>query len=116
MCCKATLAIEMSSTSMKAASPTVGAISQRLPPLVASAISAHLHARHHRHAGAERPAGIQRIVEHDLDWNALHHLDVVSRGIFRRQQAEGGAAAALEAVDMAVEGLVGVGVDADLDR
>ena len=29
MCCSATLAMEMSSTSMKAASPTVGATSQR---------------------------------------------------------------------------------------
>jgi hypothetical protein len=64
----------------------------------------------------ERPARIQRIVEHDLDRNALHHLDVVSRGILRRQQAEGRAAAALEAVDMAVEGLVGIGVYADFDR
>src|SRR5258708_12756144 len=108
MCCSATLAIEMSSTSMKAASPTVGAISQRLPPPAASAISAHLHARHHRHAGAERTAGIQRIVEHDLDRNALHHLDVISRGILRRQQAEGRAAAALEPPHMPPQRLAGL--------
>src|SRR5580704_3116844 len=132
MCWRATLAMEMSSTSMKAASPTVGATSpSRVAagfgapangPEASSAspsrldILAHLHARHRRHAGPERPARVGRIVEHDLDRNALHHLDEVARGVLRRQQAEGRPTAALEAVDMAMEGLAGIGIDADLDR
>src|SRR5260221_7428452 len=127
MCCSPTVAMEMSSTSMTAASPPVGATTQGLTPAraldadapeaVASAIvSAHLHARHHRHARAERATRVERIVEHDLDGDALHHLDVVARRILRRQQAEGGAAAGLEACDMAVEGLFRIGVDADVDR
>src|SRR5260221_12712998 len=82
ICCSATLAMEMSSTSMKAASPTVGATTQGLTPAraldadapdaVASAIvSAHLHARHHRHARAVRPARVERIVEHELAGDGL---------------------------------------------
>src|SRR5947209_1622109 len=112
MCCSATLAMEMSSSSMKAASPTVGATTHGLTPAraldadpapaaVVSVIALpHLDARHHRHARAERARRVRRVVEHDLDRHALHHLDVVAGGILGRQQAEHRAAAGLEAVEM----------------
>ena len=54
--------------------------------------------------GPEQNVG--RLVEHDLDRHALHDLDVIAGGVFRRQQAEGGAAAGLDTVDMAFEGAV----------
>src|SRR5690348_11620341 len=99
MCWSATLAMEMSRTSMKAASPTVGATTQGFAfgaPAVsagaAMAPSADLDAGHDRHAGPERMIRVVGRVEDDLHGNALHDLDVVAGGIFRWQQREGGAA------------------------
>ncbi len=70
--------------------------------------------RHHRHAGAEQYVG--RLVEHDLHRHALHDLDEIAGGVLRRQQAEGGAAAGLDAVDLAFEYAMWIGVDAVIDR
>src|SRR5258707_15404737 len=104
MCRSATLAMEMSSTSMKAASPTVGATSQGRavagfgaaadgPAPTASPerpdMLAHLHARHPRHAGTERPARVGQILAHDLERSAVRHRDLVARGVLRRRPAEG---------------------------
>src|SRR6516162_2902862 len=103
MCCSATLAIEMSSTSMKAAKPTVTATSHGLnllgTPVCTDRIGAllsHPHTRHDRHPGAQREMRIGRRVEDDLDRHALYHLDVVPGSILRRQQVESGAASGLE--------------------
>ena len=63
--------------------------------------SSHLHGRHDRHARAE--LDVRRPVEHDLDRHALHDLHVIAGGVLRRQQAEGRAAAGLDAVDVAVK-------------
>ena len=111
MYCSATLAIEVSSTCMKVAIEITTATSQGLRSPAAERLgrsatavrwpsgSSHLHGRHHRHAGADIDVG--RLVEHDLDRHALHHLDEVAGGVFGRQQAEGRAAAGLDAVDVA---------------
>ena len=69
--------------------------------------------RHDRHAGPEQHVG--RPIEHDLDRHALDDLDVIAGRVLRRQQAERGAAAGLDAVDMAFELAAGIGVDGDLD-
>src|SRR6185295_10265981 len=70
--------------------------------------------RHDRHAWPKQHVG--RLVEHDLHRHALHDLDKIAGGVFRGQQAEGGAAASLNAVDMAFEYAMRVGVDADVNR
>ena len=57
-----------------------------------------------------------RLVEDDLDRHALHHLDVVAGGVLGRQQAEAGAGAGLQTVDVAVQRPTGIGVDGDLHR
>src|SRR5271165_1494958 len=49
-------------------------------------------------------------IEHDLDRDALHDLDVVSGGVFWREEAEAGAAGGGNAVDLPVIGPA-VGVD-----
>ena len=51
------------------------------------------------------------IVEDDLHGHALHDLHVVARGVLRRQEAEAGAAAALEAIDVGRKLDAGVRVD-----
>ncbi|CDX51685.1 hypothetical protein MPL1032_140030 [Mesorhizobium plurifarium] len=45
----------------------------------------------------------------------MHHLDEIAGGVFGRQQAERRAAAGLDAVDMAMEGLFRIGVYGDVD-
>ena len=109
-----TLAIAVSSTTMKVAIETTTATSQglrspaaeRLGPSRAGAWSLiALSRRHDRHAGAELHVG--RLVEHDLDRYALHDLDVIAGRVFGRQQAERGAAAGLDAVDVTMEIAVG---------
>ena len=47
--------------------------------------------------------GVLARVEHDLHRDALHHLHVVARGVFRRQQAEARAGGARDTVDCAAE-------------
>ena len=54
------------------------------------------------------------LIERDLDRHALHHLHIIAGGVFRRQQAERGAAAGLDAVDVAGEGPA-ERVDLDVD-
>jgi hypothetical protein len=39
-----------------------------------------------RHSGAEQVLWVLALVEHDLDGDSLHDLDVISRGILGRQQ------------------------------
>ncbi len=53
-------------------------------------------------------------IQHDLDWNALHHFHVVSSGVFGGQQAETSSAGSGNAVYFAVIGSA-VGVDFDGD-
>src|SRR5690349_11428052 len=116
MCFRATLAMEMSSTSMKAASATTGAMIQGVGPVAAAApppgagagsamLSARpdIDGRNHREAEAGDETVGQRLVEHDLHRHPLHHLDEVAGGVLRRQQAEARAGAALDRIDMALE-------------
>jgi hypothetical protein len=49
-----------------------------------------------------------RFVKDDFHWHALHHLNVVPRGILRRQEAERRPRAQLEALDVPFEGMVGI--------
>ena len=123
MCGSATLAMEVSSTSMNVASVTVSAMIQGLTAdarrrrrsmvAVAALIS-------NPDLGLDRHAGTQLVIlvctgfEDDLHRNALHDFHVVAGGVFRRQQAEARAAGAGDAVDLAVVGsAVGVDVDGD---
>ena len=72
-----------------------------------------LHPGCHRHARAEHITVVGRVVEDDLHRDALDDLHVIAGGVLRREQAERGAGAGLEAVDVPFEILVGVGVDLD---
>src|SRR5205085_1812666 len=74
----------------------------------------HPDLRHHRHAWADGHI-IWKAVEHELHRHALHHLDVVARRVLSGQQTEGCTGAWLDAVDMALEGPAGIGVDRQLD-
>src|SRR6185437_16956272 len=76
--------------------------------------SPHLHRRYHRHARTKLQTGI--LIEHDLDRDALDHLDIVAGRVLRWQQAECGTAARLNAVDMTAEGPSRIGVDRNVDR
>src|SRR5215471_6686506 len=122
----ATLAIEVSSTCMKVAIETMTAISQGLRPPAADRLSSrrrlsslplmpstHLDVGLDRHAGTEEDFG--RPVEDDLYRHALQHLDEIAGRVLGRQQAEGGTAARLDAVDMPGEAAAGIGIDGDVD-
>ena len=56
------------------------------------------------------------LIEHDLDWDALNDLDKIAGGVLRRQQAESGPTAGLDAIDMATENAPRIGVNIDVDR
>ena len=116
---------------MKAAIETTGATSQKLGRGGAGCSRGQLahragvrrrrrlidpNRRHDRHAEGQEPIDLGGLVEDDLHRHALHHLDVVAGGVLRRQQAEAGAGAGLQTVDMAAQRPVGIGVDGDLDR
>src|SRR5579872_3097376 len=104
MCGRATLAMLVSSTSMNAAIATTMAISQGLnfgvqgtgcgETLVAGlsaicpALSVDVHLGIDRHSGSQQMVRILARVKIDADGNPLYHLDVISRGVLGRQQAE----------------------------
>src|SRR5690349_19363758 len=67
------------------------------------------------HPQTQEVVGRVVLVEDDLDGDALDDLDEVAGGVFRGEHAEAGAGAGLHAVDVAVEDLVGEGVDLDLN-
>ena len=69
-----------------------------------------------RHAGAQLAGEPLAGVEHDLHRDALHDLGEVAGRVVGRQQREFLAARRRDAVDMAVEGHAGKGVDRDSDR
>jgi hypothetical protein len=54
---------------------------------------------------------IGRLVENYFDRHALHYLDIIARGILSGKQAKARAGACLYAVDMALESLVGKGIN-----
>ncbi len=95
MCGSATLAMEVSSTSMNVASVTAMAMIHGLTAgRHASALSSGPRSRAHcriqtlgidRHARAQLMVLVFAGIEHDLDRNALHHFHIVAGGIFRRQ-------------------------------
>ncbi len=47
----------------------------------------HSDVRFHRHPWPQEVLRVLSFIEHDFDGDSLHHLDVVTRGILRRQQA-----------------------------
>src|ERR1700685_2471946 len=121
---KATLTIAMSSVVMNVAIEMTATIDHGLrppatertgvqcppsPPPRSPAISAHPDGRLHRHAGTER-AVPRRVVEHDLHRHALHDLDEVAAGVFRREDSERLAGAALDRIDVALDLLGGGGI------
>src|ERR1700761_5877017 len=125
----ATLAMEVSSTSMKVEIETTLAMTHGLPPPAAersgdhpppppeagpSDTSAHLDARLDGEAGAER-AGPGHVVEGDLHRHPLDDLHIVAGGVLAGQQGEGLPRAALDGVDLAVQ-LHGAGIDAHVHR
>src|SRR6185312_6946952 len=65
-----------------------------------------------RHAGAQ---GTLRVgmLQHQLDRQALHHLDPVAGRVLRRQHGKFRARAGAEALHPRLEGDVGIGVDID---
>ena len=67
------------------------------------------------HAGGEIGEDIQRLVEEDFEGDALDDLDVVAGGVFGREEAEAGAAAELEAIDVGLEVAAWEGIDANAD-
>src|SRR6201996_8159172 len=120
-----TLAIVVSSTSMKVASETTMAISHGLwSPAAERGNEAEDEATSpaslDRHAGLDRHARADVVllqllgmVEHDLDRHALRHLDVVAGRVLGRQRAEVAARGALEALHVGRELDVGDRVDLD---
>ena len=106
MCGKATDAMEVSSTSMKVASITDTRDQPRIDPrppgrfrggqdfrmwrrqALMPGDSFDFHLRFDRHARGDIQLRIQWLIKNNLDWNALHHLDVIAHRILGRQQAE----------------------------
>src|SRR4051794_5324791 len=66
--------------------------------------------------GRGRPPRRSGVLHDDLHGHPLNHLDVVAGGVLGRQQRERRAGPGLDAVDMAPDGTVRVGVDADVRR
>src|SRR5262245_24909932 len=127
----ATLATEVSNTSMKVASMTETAISQGLNPgfhasaactvldsalIVVSRCSLHRDFRIDRHARADGVLRIRLFIKDDLHRHALDNFDIVAGRVFRRQNAESSSGSALDTVHMAFEHLAGIGVDLDFGR
>src|SRR5579863_5981242 len=121
MCGSATLAMLVSSTSMKAAKATTTAISHGLcfgrhtsgggAGAERVSVLLDIDLRIHRHAGAQSMVAVLVGVDIDADGNALHHFHVVSGGVLGRQETESGAAGAADAGDPALI-FAAVGVDA----
>src|SRR5258705_5756976 len=137
ICCSETLAMEMSSTSMNAASATTGAMIQRVGwpgsagrvrvspvTLIAGLASvlagrrrgARVDRRDDGHPEAQHMGRIDRPLEDDLHRYPLHHLDVVAGGILGGQQAEAGAGAPHDAVDAPLEWAGRIGIEGNFDR
>src|ERR1700720_4916591 len=106
MCGKATLAMEVSRTSMNVASVTVMAIPPGLiEPSGIRSLEMNLsiiafaskpvllrdHRGIHIHAGPQDCFVGRNGIENNLHGNALHDLDEISGGIFGRQQADDGS-------------------------
>src|SRR5271156_1423630 len=73
--------------------------------------------RYHRgiyiHARPQHGFFLWNGIEDDFHGNALHHLHVVSRGVFRREQAQHRASGSGDGIDMAAKHAA-VGIDTDL--
>src|ERR1700739_2302315 len=135
MCGSATLAMEVSRTSMNVARVTVTAITQGLIEpsgirsfdwiLASMAIGDSSprylvallrdYGRYYVHARTENRDVRRNRIENNLYGNALHDLDVVSGGVFRREQAKHRAGGSGNGINVPDKGLtVGVGFDVSL--
>ena len=65
-------------------------------------------------AGPQRTVS-RHAIEDDLDRHALHDLDIVAGGIFRRQQCKGLTCAALNGIHVTLGVSCRAGIDADRD-
>src|SRR5512143_3220541 len=106
----ATLMMVVSSTCMMVAAITATAVRTRLAFMP---VLLQLHAHRRRRADAQRVLGIGR-GEPDAHRHALGDLHPVAGGVLRRQQREGRAGAAADALHRALEMLSRVHVDADV--
>src|SRR4051812_17857222 len=113
---RATLATEVSRTSMKVPSMTAMVISQgwagRGSAWDKVGVDRSLAMGHlvrgcddgdDAHAGAKGLAVGGDFVEDDFDGNALHDFDVVASRVFRRQETESGSGALLDGIDVTFE-------------
>src|SRR2546426_12085309 len=66
------------------------------------------------HSQAQPTLGALPLLESDFHRHALHHLDVVTRGVLGREQAELRSARPGDALDVAIV-FAPVGVDVNLD-
>src|ERR1700730_15226909 len=114
MCGRATFATLVSRTSMNVARVTVsamihGLMTGRGRQAESSGIAAapnlfHFDFRFDGHSQAQVVIAVLSLIEDDFYGDALHHLHVIARGVFRRQQAGARAAGAGDAIHV---GLVG---------
>jgi len=74
-----------------------------------------LHAGHDRHSGPQKVFVILSLLKKNLHGKPLHNFDVVSRGVFRGQQAESGSACPGDVEDVTVIGPP-VRIDGNLSR
>ena len=72
-----------------------------------------IHADHHRHAGPQQPLAGDGGRHADAHRQALHDLGEVSGRVVRRQQREHGAGGRREALDRALDRMLGQRVDRD---
>ncbi len=75
---------------------------------------AHIHFGFDRHARRQHVPGL--LIEDDFYGNALHDFDIITGGVFRREQTEDSASAILNAVDMPAKLVIGIRIDGDADR
>src|SRR3984957_17090058 len=77
--------------------------------------SLHRDLRLDRNPERQRNVGIEPLVDDDLHRHALNDLDEVAGGVFRRESRELRTGAELDAVDMALQPQLRVGIDPDRD-
>src|ERR1700727_1720775 len=77
--------------------------------------SLHRHLRLNRNPERQRNVGIEPLVDDDLHRHALNDLDEVAGGVFGRESRELRTGAELDAVDMALQPQLRIGIDPDRD-
>src|SRR4051812_23456088 len=81
-----------------AAAGAAGSIAVLIRPCIGTAL-AHAHFRRYGHAGTQKMVRILSRIQSNSHGNSLHYFDVVSGGIFWRQQTEFSAASSGDALN-----------------